>query len=86
MTNASDLQKSQTVEIDGYVVTRGCLFHAESGKWQPVASVGDDWDEARHRAIVATKADFQDTPEQALDKADTLAREWIRSSGSPSDA
>lgn len=76
-TTASDLPRSETVTMDGWVVTRGCALQPATGRWQPSVSIRRDWGAEAEAPVPVTAADQQDTPELALERADLLARQWL---------
>ena len=77
-TNPRDLPRSETLTIDGWIVSRGCVLCPATGRWEPVVSVRHEWAETGHESVTAGAADQQDTPELALDRADLLARQWLK--------
>jgi hypothetical protein len=85
VTNASEAPKSETDRIDGHVITVECLFHEDSKRWEPVVLVRPSWRAGEAAVRVATTAEhFQDTPQDALAFANTLARQWLVANA-PSD-
>jgi hypothetical protein len=76
MSSYADGPGSETLRVDGYIVTRGCCL-STSGKWWPIASVGEDGG-APQESVAFGETDLRDSPEQARQWADVLTRQWIR--------
>lgn len=76
MTHETELPKSETFETDGRVLTVGCVYHADTTRWEPTVSVRS-WEGAVHLQLAAAKEEFQDTPGDAMDKARAIAKAWL---------
>lgn len=83
MTQADDSCKSETVAVDGHVLTQGCRYRPEQQRWEPFASVRSAWDSSREVALPDIGADLQDTPEDALGVARASVQAWLRAHPTP---
>lgn len=77
MTHETEPPKSETFETDGHVLTVGCVYNAETTRWEPTVSVRPSWKAATDLNLAAAKEDFQDNPGDAMDKARAIAKAWL---------
>jgi hypothetical protein len=69
--------KSESLEIDGHVVVIACALHADTGRWEPSASVKPSWSTAPAVELRTTPEHFQDTPIAAMAVARKIAADWL---------
>lgn len=77
MNNVNLEPKSETSEIDGHVVTRGCVFHAELNRWEPTVTIRPAWASSTATSLESQAEHFQDTPEDAMGVARDMAHSWL---------
>jgi hypothetical protein len=83
VTNPSEIAKSETVKIDDHIVTVGCLFHADTGRWEPTVSIRPSWASGEAVRITAKPEHFQDAPHDAMAVAHEMAKAWVAEHAPP---
>ncbi len=78
MAHANTDPRSETIEVEGHVVTHGCLYRPDLQRWEPVASIRPSWAASDPVSLAAKPETFQDTPEDAMVVAETMVEEWLR--------
>jgi hypothetical protein len=78
MTKPSEESKHERYEASGYVVTRGCRYLPDLRRWEPQVSIHASRDASSTPIELSAKPEeFQDTPEDAMRVAATMASDWL---------
>lgn len=83
MAHANNESKSETVAVNGHVITHGCRYRPEQARWEPFASVRAAWDTTQEVVLPGMTDDLQDTPEDAMGVARSAADAWLRAQSAP---
>lgn len=78
MNRATPSPTVEVHDIAGYVVHCGAEFSQDAGRWRPVVSIGEDRSVSARDPIPVRADDLHDSEAQAVDRADVIARKWIR--------
>jgi hypothetical protein len=77
MAHANTEPRSESEQVGGHVLTRGCRYRPDLQRWEPVASVRPAWDPAQETTLFCPPEEFQDTPEDAFGVARRLLDTWL---------
>lgn len=69
---------SQTVRVDGHLVTISCQYVPDRSLWEPMASIRPAWDASASLELVAEPQACCGTVDDALDVATDLVVAWLR--------
>jgi hypothetical protein len=80
MTTTDPAAKVEVHDIAGYVVLCSAELATDAGRWRPVVSIGEDRRGQACEQVPIRPEDLHDSEAQAIDRADVIARKWIRAS------
>jgi len=69
---------SQTVRVDGHLVTISCRYLLDRRLWEPMALIRPAWDASASLEFVAEAQGCRGTIDDALDVATDLVVAWLR--------
>jgi hypothetical protein len=78
MTSEDNAAISQTVRVDGHLVTISCRYLLDRNLWEPMALIHPAWGARADLELVADPQGCRDTVDDALDVATDLVVAWMR--------
>lgn len=69
---------SQTVRVDGHLVTISCRYLLDRNLWEPMALIRPAWDASATVELAAEPQGCRGTIDDALDVATDLVVAWLR--------
>ena len=77
MAHANTEPRSETTEIEGHVITRGCRYRPDLNRWEPTVSIRASWAPASEEPLTCKPDEFQDTPDDAMVVAQRMVDAWL---------
>jgi len=69
---------SQTVRVDGHLVTISCRYLLDRNLWEPMALIHPVWDASANLELITAPRGCRGTIDDALDVATDLVVAWLR--------
>ena len=76
MAHPNTEPRTESVEIDGHIITTGCRYRPDLQRWEPTASVRPRWNTAETVSLPCKPEEFQDTPDDAMGVAQAMVETW----------
>ncbi len=83
MAHENTEPRTETMELSGHVVTRGCRYLPDSKKWAPYVSIRPSWNPSAAMQIDVKPEEFQDTANDAMELARVLTEAWVKEKKPP---